>query len=113
MTPKVLRVGAVQMDCISGEVEINRSHAAELVERAFHKGARLVLLPELMPGGYMLTEAIWECAEPANGPTSAWLVRLAKSLGIYVGTSFLEVDGEDFFNTFLLANPAGEIAGRV
>jgi N-carbamoylputrescine amidase len=30
-----------------------------------------------------------------------------------LGTSFLEAEGEDFFNTFVLATPSGEEAGRV
>ncbi|MCL4489394.1 MAG: hypothetical protein M1570_14890, partial [Chloroflexi bacterium] len=28
-------------------------------------------------------------------------------------TSFLEADGQDFFNTFALANPDGELSGRI
>jgi N-carbamoylputrescine amidase len=38
---------------------------------------------------------------------------LGRRLGTYVGTSFLEADGEDFFNTFALATPEGSIAGQV
>lgn len=66
-----------------------------------------------MPSGYFLTEEIWDCAEPWNGPTCAWLTALARRMGIYLGTSFLEAEGEDFYNTFALATPEGEIAGRV
>lgn len=43
----------------------------------------------------------------------SWLTGLANRLGIYLGTSFLEAEGEDFYNTFALATPGGEIAGRV
>ncbi len=74
---------------------------------------RLILLPELMPSGYLLTEEIWDCAEPFNGRTVSWLTGLAKQMGISVGTSFLEAEGEDFYNTFVLAVPGGQIAGRV
>lgn len=108
-----LRVGAVQIDCQAGQVQENLRHATVLVEAAVQKGAQLVLLPELMPSGYLLTEEIWDCAEPWNGPTCSWLTSLARRLGIYLGTSFLEVEGEDFYNTFALATPAGEIAGKV
>ena len=66
-----------------------------------------------MPSGYFLTEEIWDCAEPWNGPTYAWLTALARRMGIFLGTSFLEAEGEDFYNTFALATPEGEIAGRV
>ena len=72
-----------------------------------------MLTPELMPCGYTLTEAIWDYAEPFDGPTTAWLRRLARQLKIYLGTSFLEACGEDFYNTFALAAPDGSIAGKI
>jgi N-carbamoylputrescine amidase len=113
MEPSNLRIGAVQIDCRPGRVQENLSHAAGLVEAAARQGAQLVLLPELAPGGYSLTEEIWDCAEPWGGPTCAWLTALAGRLHIFLGTSFLEAEGEDFYNTFALAGPDGRIAGRV
>jgi N-carbamoylputrescine amidase len=73
----------------------------------------LILLPELMPGGYTLTEAIWDTAEPFEGTTTRWLRAMAKRLRAFIGTSFFEAEGEDFYNSFVLASPQGEIAGRV
>jgi len=32
---------------------------------------------------------------------------------VYLGASYLEADGEDFFNTFVLTDPSGDEAGRV
>jgi N-carbamoylputrescine amidase len=113
MATKQLRVAAVQIECQPGQVQANLAHASRLVEEAAQRGAQLVLLPELMPSGYLLTEEIWDYAEPFNGPTVAWLKALAERWGIYLGTSFLEAEGEDFYNAFALATPAGEIAGRV
>jgi N-carbamoylputrescine amidase len=113
MSSAQLRVAAVQIDCQAGKVQENLRHATTLVEEAAKQGAQLVLLPELMPSGYFLTEEIWDCAEPLNGPTCSWLAAMAKRLGIYLGTSFLEAEDEDFYNTFALATPTGEITGRV
>jgi N-carbamoylputrescine amidase len=103
----------VQVECQPGQVQANLDHASHFVEEAAQHGAQLVLLPELMPSGYLLTEEIWNYAEPFNGPTVAWLKALAERLEIYLGTTFLEAEGEDFYNTFALATPGGEIAGRV
>lgn len=113
MNRTTIRVAAVQMTCESGDKQGNLCRAAALVEQAAARGAKLVLLPELMPGGYTLTEAIWDTAEPFNGMTTKWLHGLGQRLGIFIGTSFVEADGEDFFNTFALATPEGSIAGRV
>jgi N-carbamoylputrescine amidase len=113
MNARSLRVGAVQVDCQPGQWQANLSHAAPLIETAAQQGAQIVLLPELMPSGYCLTEAIWDSAEPFDGRTVGWLTGLARRLGIYLGTTFLEADGEDFYNAFVLAAPSGEVAGHV
>jgi N-carbamoylputrescine amidase len=38
---------------------------------------------------------------------------MARQHRIFPGTTFLEAEGEDFYNTFALATPDGSIAGRV
>jgi N-carbamoylputrescine amidase len=66
-----------------------------------------------MPTGYIFTTEIWDGAEPKSGPTVRWLCENSKRFNVWMGTSFLEADGEDFFNTFVLATPDGKEAGRV
>lgn len=101
------------MACELGNFDHNLRRATQLVEDAARQGATLVLLPELMPGGYTLTERIWDTAEPLHGPTHHWLSALCRRLGLYIGTTFLEADGDDFYNTFILVDPKGDLAGRV
>lgn len=113
MSQRTVKLAAIQMQCEAGLIEQNLAHATLLVEQAASQGAEIVVLPELAPGGYMLTEAIWDTAEPFNGITVAWLKTTAHRLGIHLGTSFLEAEGRDFYNSFALATPRGEIAGRV
>jgi N-carbamoylputrescine amidase len=38
---------------------------------------------------------------------------MARRHRVYVGATYLDADGEDFFNTFALMRPDGEVAGRV
>ena len=113
MATHTLRIGVVQIDSRVGDIPGNLKHAGELVEAAARQGAQIVVLPELMPSGYTLTEAIWESAEPFCGPTVTWLTRTARQHQIYIGTSFLEAEGQDFYNTFALAAPDGSVAGKV
>lgn len=112
-TKRILRVAAVQMVSDIGKVDANLKHATNFIEEAVARGAKLVLLPEFMPPGYIFTKDIWNGAEPREGPTVRWMKETSKRLGIWMGTSFLEADGEDFFNTFVLTNPEGEEDGRV
>ena len=111
--PRKIRVAAVQMNCLPGEVAKNLLHAESMIASAVEQGAMLVLLPELMPSGYMATEEIWNSAETIDGRSVAWLLSTAKHFGIYLGFSFLEAEDEDFYNSFVLANPEGKLMGRV
>jgi len=56
---------------------------------------------------------VWQWGTPRDGKIEQFLRSTAKSNGIYLGGSYLEARGSDFFNTFALASPAGEIVGRV
>jgi N-carbamoylputrescine amidase len=107
-----IRVAAVQTPA-APNVAAGLEHATPLVARAAADGAQLVLLPELMATHYVFTADMWDSAEPDQGPTVQWLRETAQRLGIWLGTSYLQASGEDFFNTFVLAGPHGEEAGRV
>ncbi|HTI50575.1 MAG TPA: carbon-nitrogen hydrolase family protein [Planctomycetaceae bacterium] len=110
---RTLRVAAVQLRSVNGDIPANLARARGFVEQAVRAGAQLVLFPEFMATGYAWTEKIWDSAEPKIGPTAAWLAEMSRRHGIWLGTTFLEADGDDFFNTFVLTAPDGSEAGRV
>ena len=110
---KTLRVSAIQIDCEVGKIENNLNKAKQMVKKASQQGAKLVLLPELMPSGYTLTEKIWDYEETIDGASGKWLLETAKEHNVYIGFTFLEADGEDFFNSFVLSSPDGKLLGRV
>lgn len=111
--PRTLCVAAVQLACRVGAPAANLAHARDLVEQAAAKGARLILLPELLASGYSVSPRIWDRLEPPDGPTAQWLRVTAAHLGVYLGASFAEQDAGDVWNTFVLAQPDGTEAGRV
>lgn len=108
-----LIVSAIQMPSHNGKVAENLARAEEHIRAAVVRNASLILLPELALNGFELTEAWWETATAFDGPVVAWLCKQARSHGVYIGTTFLEAEGEHFYNTFVLATPGGEIAGKV
>jgi N-carbamoylputrescine amidase len=111
--PRTLRVAAVQVESRNLDVEGNLRRAESLVADAGGRGAELVLCPELLAAGYVYDAALWNAGEPRGGPTESWLARMARRHGIYIGASYLEASGDDFFNTFTLMKPDGLPAGRV
>jgi len=113
MDRRSLCVAAVQMISENGQRDANLERAARLVQQAAHAGGKLIVLPELFSGGYWLNELAWETAERQDGPTEAWLRETARRYAVYLGGSYLQAYGEDFFNVFALAGPDGKIAGRV
>lgn len=113
MPSRKLRVGAVQVQSDNGRVADNLARAEQLVAKAAEQGAELVLCPEFLAAGYVYDESMWKSGEPRGGPTEQFLARLAEEHGIHVGASYLEAEGDDFWNTFALAAPDGSIAGRV
>jgi N-carbamoylputrescine amidase len=110
---RILLVAAVQMESLNSDIEANLEHATHFVEEAAGRGAELIVLPEFMPTGYIYTVDMWNSGEPQEGPTVDWLKKTSARLGIWLGTSFLEAVGEDFYNTFLMTGPDGKEEGRV
>jgi N-carbamoylputrescine amidase len=110
---KTMIAAVAQITSKDGEVLSNLKHASELVLQGIRKGAQLILFPEFMSQGYRLTDEIWDSAEPFDGPTTSWLRETALNNNIYIGSSFLELKNGHFYNTFVLASPAGNISGKV
>jgi N-carbamoylputrescine amidase len=112
MEPRTVRLAAIQMISVNGRVAENLARAMRWAEQAAQENAELVLLPELFSVGFEINANAWNSAEPQDGPTERCLADTARLHSFYIGGSYLERRGDDFFNTFVLAGPAG-IIGRV
>jgi N-carbamoylputrescine amidase len=113
MPPRSIRAAAIQFCATPGDIDGNLARVEALLEQAVAQGSQLVLLPELTPGGYLFTKEFWDSAETASGKSVSWLLDVARRFGIYIGMSYLEAEAADFYNSFVLADPEGRIAGRV
>ncbi|MFH2011488.1 MAG: carbon-nitrogen hydrolase family protein [Pseudomonadota bacterium] len=109
-------LGAVQMkvgDDISSEQLLQ--NAVKYVEKAA-AGAKIVVFPECFPtyGHFKMGTHMWETAEPwEDGITQQFMSKLASRLGVYIATTLILVKGLDFYNTFLLISPVGEVVARI
>ncbi len=108
-----MKIAAIQLNNYIGEMVQSFIGAETLIKEAVDEGAKLVALPELSTCGYIPNTDIWSFGEPREGITSKWAREIAKKYQIYVGAGFLECDGFDFYNSYLIANPQGEIDGVI
>jgi len=104
-----VRVAAVQHDIVWENPDANFERLAPWVAAAAAAGARLVVLTEMYSTGFsMRTE---RTAEPAGGPSTAFLADEAKRHGLWVCGSLPErADGADRpANALVLAGPDGQL----
>lgn len=104
------KVAVVQIKSSLGKIKANLEHFSPLIEKAAQKGANLIVLPELAASGYSLSKSLWDFAETKEGLTVNWLRQTSRKLGIYLGIGFVETDGKDFFNTYALGDPKGQVS---
>src|SRR5262245_8678243 len=114
MPPDVLTapvtVAVSQLAITIGEPEANRAAAAAAVTEAARRGAKIVVLPELTPSGYVFTDAAEArgLGEPADGPTAAQWSGLAKAHDVVIVGGFAELDaGGHLYNSAMLVDGSG------
>ena len=100
-----LTVATIQMTSYNNDFRGNCARAEDLIDQAVKKGAQLILLPEFALAGYTFEDGIWDMAEPLKGRTYQWLRSLCARHKVYIGTCILEANGNDFYDTFILAGP--------
>ena len=107
-----MRVAAIQLETVIGDVEANLSACQRLADAAAHEGAQWIILPEFFTTGMGFLPELAQHSLPPNGPATDLLSALAKRHGAVVGGSFLCRDDDGHVrNAFFLATPEG-IAGR-
>ena len=89
----------------------NLQQFAELIEQAAIEKADIVCLPEgitLVGTGLDYVTV----SEPVPGPTTNFLGEIARKNSMYIVAGILEKDGETVYNTAVLINRKGEVAGK-
>ena len=104
-----MRIAAIQHDIVWEHAEANFERLAPWIAGAAGAGADLVVLTEMYSTGFSMNTAV--TAEGIGGPSTAFLQTQAKVHDIWIGGSIPErtQDSDRPFNTFVLANPAGEV----
>eukprot|EP01084_Bolivina_argentea_P013189 24720_1 len=92
----------------------NLNDVTSFIQVAVEKGAKLILFPELMPNEYIFDTEIWNFAETLrNGSSLKFISQQSKKHKVYIGLSFLEVDGLHFYNTFIMTDSNGNLICKI
>jgi predicted amidohydrolase len=113
LTKAPLTVAALQLPHRFGDVAGNLTLVDKLLSGC--TGIELALLPELALTGYVSPTGDFDLsrfAESVVGRTREHLSRLATKHRVHVAAPLVEREGAALFNTLLLFNPAGELAGH-
>ena len=105
-----VRVAAVQMHAVLGEVAVNLENAEHWVRLALHEGAQWIVLPEFFTTAIALHPTkLVNAYRTLEGMPMQLLKTLAAEGHAHIGGSFLARSGADVFNTFVLASPTGQV----
>ncbi len=114
MTPESdgfsVRVAACQLSLRIGETGHNRAAAREAIAIAAGQRAGIVVLPELVPSGYVFSGAAEarSLAEPADGPTISEWQRLAARHNLVIIGGFCELgESGELLNSAAIIDPGG------
>ena len=109
-----IKVGALQL-AFGNDIDANIANVTELVREAAGKGAKVVLPPELFEGEYFCRvedEGLFATAKPVGEHKAVTAMqKLASELGIWIPTSFFELDGQHHYNSLAMINPEGKVEG--
>lgn len=103
-----MKIAAVHMDTILGDVNANMDKAKKYIEEAVKDGAELIVLPEFFTSGFAFNHKLLDVVCKYDDP-QAKLKEWAKEYNIIIGGSYLKFNGQDVLNTFTLTFPSGEI----
>ena len=110
-----ISVAALQLDLSRADSAANIEAVSDLVAEAAHRGADLILPPELFDGPYFCKaedEALFARACPTDEhPGVRTMAKVAKQLGVAIPTSFFERDGQHYYNSLAMIDARGQIQG--
>ncbi|MDR3620569.1 MAG: carbon-nitrogen hydrolase family protein [Paludisphaera borealis] len=106
-----IRVAAVQMEPMLGQVSRNLGRIVAGLEHAASEGARLAVFPECALSGYGFEsrEDGYAHAVAVDGPEVAAIAKVAGKTGCGCVFGFLEKDGEKLYNACALVGPGGVV----
>lgn len=114
MTDKMkVKIALGQMRAVQGEAEPNLEKMERMTKQASEMGADIICFPELSAIGYFVKkDRLEELAEAVTGEIFLRLSACAKDNHIYIIAGYAEREGASIYNSCLMIDKEGELAGN-
>jgi predicted amidohydrolase len=106
---KIYKLAMAQMLVEAGKPDANLDRATERIAEAANKGAKIVLLPEVMDLGWMDPSAKTLAYEIPDGKTCRRLRQAAAKNNIYVCAGIVEKYKDKTYNAAVIIDPSGKV----
>lgn len=110
----MVKLALIQMQC-SENVSENLKKVLGKIREAAGKGAQIISVSELVLSRYFCQvndDHFFSLAHPVPNSTTDEFAKLAKELQIVLIGSFYEKDGKDYYNTAIVFDADGSLAGK-
>jgi predicted amidohydrolase len=106
---KTYKLAMAQMMVEAGKLDANLDRATKRIAEAANKGAKIVLLPEVMDLGWTDPSARTLAYEIPDGKTCRRLRDAAIKNNIYVCAGIVEKDKDKIYNAAVIIDPSGKV----
>jgi predicted amidohydrolase len=106
---KSFRLAMIQMSVVGDEVEVNLSHAVELIGEAARNGAAVAVLPECLDVGWAHPASRELAGEIPGGRAYQALAESASASGILVCAGLTERAGDRIYNSAVVIDSRGKL----
>lgn len=98
----IMRIFALELDNEIKGLEKRKKYIESLIAKL--QQPDLVVLPELSLPSYLGNKEVWKYADLNSQDTSLWAKTMATKYHTYIGVGYLETDGTDYYNSYLIAD---------
>jgi predicted amidohydrolase len=104
------RIALAQTCPVTADIQSNLKAFAENIQNAKKENAKLIIFPELALSGYACGDRFFEVAETIPGPSTNYLIELAKKNEIYIIWGMPEKGLEGIlYNSAVIVGPEGYV----
>lgn len=107
-----MKIALGQVSGTPGSKQANLALLAQTAAEAVHRGADLLVMPELFLTGYNIGEALHRLAEPSDGPSAVAAAAIAREAGVALIYGYPEKAGTAFYNALAVIDHTGALSAN-